>query len=386
MRAGVNTGADSRRGRGYPCGVKCAPILAALVLVACGDTAAPGFSSGPAITSVSATTNGSSTGGDTSSTGPADDSAGSSAGASTSAGTLDVGTVMDFGPVQPPGCKGKVDLLFLIARTGTMETEQAQLLASFPGFVDTIEEKLEGFDVHIMAANPDGTWPGEVCEHAEWGCKEHAPNCGPLAMDYVCNEYAQLFTPCDKELGAGLIFNAGNGAANRQCELYEGNRYIISGEPDMDDALECIAKVGWSGYSPPMGEALVAALSYNLNKPDGCNAGFLREDALLVVTIISDGADEDSFTWPYQWYDKILAAKKDPSAVVMLGVVPQPHVDGEPYVPGCTYDEPGTDKIRDLIDMFPYKAYGDTCAPSYAPFFDEAAGMIGEACGSFIPQ
>jgi len=61
-------------------------------------------------------------------------------------------------------------------------------------------------------------------------------------------------------------------------------------------------------------------------------------------------------------------------------------VDGEPYVKGCTYDEPPAGKIRDLIDMFPYKAYGDTCAPSYAPFFDEAADMIGEACGSFIPQ
>ena len=362
--------------------------LAALIFAAaCGDASPPGFSSGPAITSVSATTNGSSTGGDTSSTGPADDSAGSSAGASTSAGTLDVGTVMDFGPVQPPGCKGKVDLLFLIARTGTMDTEQAQLLASFSGFVDTIEERLEGFDVHIMTANPDATWPGEVCEHAEWGCKEHAPNCGPLAMDYVCNEYAQLFTPCDKELGAGLIFNAGAGAANRQCDLHGGNRYIVSGEPDLDDALECIAKVGWSGGNI-IGEALVAALSYNLNKPGGCNAEFLREDALLVVTIISDTHDTDSYTWPYQWYDKIIAAKKDPSAVVMLGVVPQPHVEGEPSVPGCTYYEPWdpNGKIRDLIDMFPYRAYGDTCAPSYAPFFDEAAAMIGEACGSFIPQ
>ena len=361
------------------------PILAALVFAACGDATPPGFSTGPGVTSVSATTGSSSTGGDTSSTGPADDSAGSSAGASTSVGTLDVGTVMDFGPVQPLGCKGKVDLLFLIARTGTMITEQAQLLASFPGFVDTIEEKLEGFDVHIMAANPDGTWPGLVCETGG-GCLEYSPNCGPEAEGYQCGTYAQLFTPCDVELGAGLIFNAGAYAANRQCDLYGSNRYIVSGEPNLDDALECIAKVGMSGGSGPIGEALVAALSYNLNKEDGCNAGFLREDALLVVTIISDIADQDSFTWPYQWYDKILAAKKDPSAVVMLGVVPQPLGEGQEEKPGCTYDELGTDKIRDLIDMFPYRAYGDTCAPSYAPFFDEAAVMIGEACGSFIPQ
>ena len=43
-------------------------------------------------------------------------------------------------------------------------------------------------------------------------------------------------------------------------------------------------------------------------------------------------------------------------------------------------------KMNDLFDRFPYHHYGDICAPSYAPFFDEAAGMIGEACGSFIPQ
>jgi len=55
-------------------------------------------------------------------------------------------------PVQPPGCKGKVDLLFVISRQSTMQTEQTQLLASFPGFIDTIEQKLEGFDVHIMTA------------------------------------------------------------------------------------------------------------------------------------------------------------------------------------------------------------------------------------------
>ena len=361
-------------------------VLVALALAAaCGDASPPGFSTGPGVTSMSATTGGTSTSGDTStSTGLADDSAASSASASTSAGTLDVGTVMDFGPVQPPGCKGKVDLLFLIARTGTMKTEQAQLLASFPGFVDTIEEKLAGFDVHIMAANPDGTWPGLVCETGG-ACLKYSPNCGPNAEDYQCGIYPQLTTPCDEKLGAGLTFNAGGGAANRQCELYGGNRYIVSGEPDLDDALECIAKVGWSGDNI-IGEALVAALSYDLNKPGGCNEGFLREDALLVVTIISDTYDTDSFTWPYQWYDKILAAKKDPSAVVMLGVVPQPLEEGQVEKPGCTYDNDPGGKIRDLIDMFPYHAYGNTCAPSYVPFFDEAAGMIGEACGSFIPQ
>ena len=43
-------------------------------------------------------------------------------------------------------------------------------------------------------------------------------------------------------------------------------------------------------------------------------------------------------------------------------------------------------KFSELFSRFSYTAVGDTCAPSYAPFFDEAAAKIGEACGSFIPQ
>ena len=180
---------------------------------------------------------------------------------------------------------------------------------------------------------------------------------------------AQLITACDETLGAGLIFNAGGYAANRQCELFGGNRYIISGEPDLPAALECIAKVGTSGGDPPMGDALIAALDSKINAEGACNAGFLREEALLVVVFINDTSDTESTSWPYQQYDA-------------------PLKDGAQEEPGCTYDEDpiNKDKIRDLIDRFPNRAYGDTCADDYAPFLNEAADLIGEVCGSFVPQ
>jgi hypothetical protein len=360
-------------------------LVGALVLAACGDAATSGFSTGPGVTSVSTTTAGSSTGDDTTSTGPADDSAGSSASTSTTTGTLrDVGTAMDFGPVQPPGCKGKVDFLFLISRIGTMVTEQDQLLASFPGFIDTIEQKLEGFDVHIMTANPDAYWPGWTCE--KQGCKdpENWPNCGDGAESYMCETFLDMMTPCDEQLGAGLIFNAGGYAANELCDLYGGNRYIVSGEPDMKDAFECIAKVGASGKGPFLGDAMIAALSPKLNGPGGCNEGFLRDDALLVVAFISDNSD-DSKTYSKQQYEAIVAAKKDPDSVVMLAVVPQPLGDAEP-APGCTYDNVPPLNYSELMSRFSNTVVGDTCAPTYAPFFDAAVEKIGEACGSFIPQ
>jgi hypothetical protein len=87
-----------------------------------------------------------------------------------------VGADKDFGTGQPPGCKGKVDLLFLIARDTSMEFAQNQLLASFPGFVETIEERLDGFDLHIMAANPDGDWTGFACQQ-EKACGTYWPHC-----------------------------------------------------------------------------------------------------------------------------------------------------------------------------------------------------------------
>jgi len=314
-----------------------ASLLAAFVLAACGDTTPPGFSAGPEITSVSQTTSGSEVSGDTSSTNSVDDSAGSSA--STSTGTIhDVGAETDFGTGKPLGCQGKVDLLFVISREGTMQTEQEQLLASFKGFIDTIEQKLEGFDVHIMTANPDGKWPGWACEQTNCIGDKYFPHCGPEAMDYWCGTYPDMITSCDEELGAGLIFNAGSGAANKVCNLFDGHRYIVSGEPDMKGALECIAKVGWMSGDMRLGDAMIAALSTGLNDPGKCNEGFLRDDALLVVTFISDTEDE-SVSWYNHQEEAILAAKGDANAVVLLAIVPQPKGDAEP-VPGCTYDTP----------------------------------------------
>ena len=368
-----------------------APILAALALAACGDTAGPpGFSSGPPVTSAPESTSGSSTIGGSSSTSSGDDSAGSSAGssASTNTGTIrDVGAETDFGTGLPEGCQGKVDILFVISRLGTMVTEQTQLLASFPGFIDTIGQKLEDFDVHILTANPDGKWPGwDVCEYGAKQCTDYWPNCGPNALDYQCNVYPDLVTECDTVLGAGLTFNVGGYAANKLCDLHGGHRYIVGDEPDMVGAFECIAKVGVSGGDPPMGDAMIAAISPKLNGPGGCNEGFLRDDALLVVVLITDTHDTESKSYDKSQYDAIVAAKGDPSAVVMLAVVPNAPGEFEP-ADACDYEGGSSYGIfEDLLARFPYTVFGDTCTLTFAPFFDEAVGKISEACESFIPQ
>jgi hypothetical protein len=355
-----------------------APVLA----LACGHDPASGLSTGPGVMSVwtssSSTADASSTGGAAGSTGDAGSSTGSSGGTSP-----DIGPPPDFGPVQPEGCKGKIDFLFLIGRNGSMLSEQEQLLASLPGFFETITTSFADFDTHIMVANPDGDWPGWVCETPEL-CGQTG-TCGPNAPDYVCGyETWSTVTECDETLGAGITFNAGGYATNKRCELFGGHRYIvIPGEPDPAVAFDCIAHVGKSGGSPAVGDALLSAVSPALNGPEGCNAGFLRSDALLVVTIISDREDQYSKTKPADWYAAIAAAKGNPASVVMLAIVPRVHDDPPP---DCTVATDNEDPILDLISMFTFHADGDTCASTYVPFFKQAAELVGEACDSFIPQ
>jgi len=326
-----------------------------------------------------------------SSTGPSEASSNSNnsttstedSGAASTEPLRDLGGEPDFGPDKPLGCKGKIDFLFLISRFGNMVTEQQQLLASFPAFIDTIETMFPEFDTHIMVANPDGTWPGWGCEN--YLCKNDAPYCGDEGEDYVCGPASyELVTDCDEILGAGLLFNAGPFATNTPCALAGGHRYIVTrDEPDPLAAFECIARVGTYGLDPPTGDALIAALSPYLSVGE-CNKGFLRDDALLFLTFISDSEDDNSKTYVSDWYKAIVKAKHgDPGAVVTLLVTPQ-YAPVE--TPGCTSASSHENKLRDLITMFPFHVEGDTCAPSYAPYFNHAAKLIGEACASFVPQ
>lgn len=172
-------------------------------------------------------------------------------------------------------------------------------------------------------------------------------------------------------------------ATNHPCQLHGGNRYIVPGEPN-PDAFECIARVGYLGPDTPMRDALFAAVQPEINGTGGCNEGFLRPDALLVVTLIFDSQDVKSWRTPKKVRDAVVAAKGgDPNAVVMA-VVTWPTTN-EAEKPGCTFtDLP--DPLKELAALFPYHVIGDACADDYTPYLELAAEKVSEACGKFIPQ
>lgn len=296
-----------------------------------------------------------------------------------------MGTAPDFGSHQPVGCKGKIDFIFAISRLFTMKQEEEALLSSFDGFMKTIQEDFADFDAHIVVANVDGEWTGSTCESVR--CPEYYPTCGPNAEAYMCGSEG-LTTLCDTQMGAGILFNAGPHATNYPCELAGGRRYIVvDEEPDLEAQFKCIASVGVFGPDTPMMQGIAATLTHVVNEKGGCNEGFLRPDALLVIVMVMDSADEKSIKTPAYWFEKVLAAKGgDLDAMVMAAIInPLPE---DPPKADCAYDDgaPKINPLRTFAELFPHRAIGDVCADTFVPTFAEAAALVKETCSAFIPQ
>lgn len=359
--------------------LRIALASAVVGLLACGGgNAATSFSAmtEPAITTMPAATESSgSSSVDASST-----TAQVSGSSTTTTGTsdplmFDMG-MPDFGSPLPKGCKGKIDFLFAISASGTMKNQQQQLVNSFPGFMTAIEDQLANFDVHIISAMAGSTWPLDDCKYCTGN------GCDPQASPPTCG--AEL-DQCDKELlGAGVTFPVGEGASNHRCQLKGGNRYIVDGEPDLTEAFTCIAKVGLHG-SARTGEAMVNALAPNINAPLGCNDGFLRDDALLVVTLIQDTYDEDSAGSVASWIEALRTAKHgddDAFAVLVLTT----DVDKGQWEL-CKYGEyvPVKNRLRLLVEGVDHGFIGSICEKTFDQFFSESVSAIVDLCDAFVP-
>ncbi|MBA3549831.1 MAG: hypothetical protein H0T76_25410 [Nannocystis sp.] len=285
---------------------------------------------------------------------------------------LDVGADHDLGDGKPVGCKGKIDFLFVISRYAGMEGFQTQLRDAFPKFIDTIEAKFADFDYHIMVVDGDPYWGLSTCD--EQCPTPGAGLCG--VTDYPCD-----YTPtyCDTKLGAGTVFPAGGNAVNKPCNIDGDRRYMVTGQTDLKKTFACAAQVGSSGSSW-VAEAMVAALHSNINDPGGCNPDFLRKDALLMVTLISNTYDQEgkpggSTGTPETWTTAVRKAKGDDMrSVVLLNI-------GDTMVPGCHSE----DRVCQMIKMFPFGLTKEIWEGDYGPFFDEATDLVETACADFVP-
>jgi hypothetical protein len=376
-------------------------LLLTAAVPACGDSEGGGSASASAgsatsITSASSitagATDGTPTSSDASSGAAGSESASGSTGAANSTGSttgndgpkLDVGVEATTGETGAPveGCR-KVDFLFVIDNSGSMSEEQDNLIQSFPTFIQTIQQELkEAQDYHIMVVDTDAY----VFSECEALCPLFFNLCPGALNDYTCGVTKP--EECEDVLGAGVVHPKGSASSGKDCDFTTAGRYMDITEPDLTATFSCAAKVGTGSTEDPEKpmQAMVAAVAPKGPSTD-CNLGFLRSDAILVVTFITDEDDNEgdgSLGTVEGWKASLVAAKKgDPTAVVVLGLF------GDADQPNavCAADAAeSSPRLRAFVDSFgDHGVAGSICAPSYKEFFQQAVAIIDTTCDGFIP-
>ncbi len=164
-------------------------------------------------------------------------------------------------PLEP---SRNIDILFMIDNSGAMAEEQAALVASFDRFIDVLSGT-EGLpNLHIGVVSSDvgaGSYGSDKCEGSgDNGALQNTPagNCSPPDDAYIVDN--------------------GNGDGSR-TRNYQGA---------LADTFSCIAQLGLSGCTF---EQPLESLKRALEPSNSGNAGFLRDDAWLVLVLLTNEDD-----------------------------------------------------------------------------------------------
>lgn len=258
-----------------------------------------------------------------------------------------------------PGCE-KVDFLFVIDNSLSMTFAQANLRSSFEGFLRVIGEEVDADDFHIMVVDTDDLEDDD--ERADDGSDR-----------------------CRDVLGAGRRSNGSTGA---DCGLPGTDRFITLDQPDLIETFSCMATVGAFGDNDeqPIG-AMLAANSDAQSDAQGCNAGFARRDAVLVVTLITNDEDDVTPGAPPDWLRLLLEQKGgEQDALVVLGLFGGRSLLDSTSNLGCRFSSLGeAPKLRQFVAGLAHGAVASVCSDDYSPFFEQAVQSIDSACTAFIP-
>lgn len=291
------------------------------------------------------------------------------------------GPMFDMSIPEPE--KGKeigcdIDFLFVVDNSRSMVDNQKSLASSVPDFIQTINKEIDNLQsYHIGVISTDESQYNKV------GDVKHCSTLGGL-----------IVRTADYTPGADQPFD-------RPCHPYASGKFFMTAKDNLDEKFTCAAKLGpmGSGNERPM-DALDAAMSKKLTAKDACNEGFFREDAILVVVLVTDEEDdietEDGFTngsagEPKDWYKRLLKFKNNrPEYLVVLSLLgtPKPNLCDYTYEPGGEpKDGEGiksaevSKRLMEFTKSFGKRGVvGDVCADNYDKFFERAVSVLDLAC------
>jgi hypothetical protein len=275
-----------------------------------------------------------------------------------------------------------------------MADEQSHLVASFPRFIETIRSTVavEDWQIMVVDTDPFTSFDLDMCKSAcaaiPFGGCSNIP-CGRILSGGPME--------CGVQNGAGLTTDQNGG----DCGIVGGHRFLTSAQPDLPTAFNCVATVGTKGNGDEMPmQSLGVATSPERVGTGGCNEGFLREDAILVVTFITDEEDDHippapglqggSPGEPMDWKATLVANKGGrEDAIVVLGLIGDSDIGGGTCAPLDASSGVGADgavRLRTFVESFGNRGlWGSVCAADYAPFFEQAVALVDTTCDDFVP-
>ena len=251
-----------------------------------------------------------------------------------------------------------VDFLFVVgdAPSSVAIDSQERLAAAVPGMIASLSADFPSLDYHVAVVGTD------------------TPDLNPTPPDN-CNE-----------VGAMLTDHAG---APESCGPFDSGAHFMNNSDDLAAGMECLSNMGESGQVEKPMDSLRFSLGTPLASAGGCNDGFMRENALLVVVVLSAyydgpghplGSTFGSSGTPQEWHQDVLAAKDgDAGRVVTLSLVYD-------EASGCSapfdsmHEFANPVNIVDFTNQFDNGMVGGICNDTYTPFFTSALPMIEEVC------
>jgi len=157
----------------------------------------------------------------------------------------------------------KMDILFVVDDSLSMAEEQANLAAKFPSFIDLLDQRTGGsgapLDYRVAVTTTGRT------------------------VHYTVIRLEPLLDLLVSDVGANGVF-----VDDPACGA--PRPWLERGDPDVAGTFSCLAQVGTGGPNLEM-PLLATKLALVDRVTDGTNAGFLRDDALLALVILTDEDD-----------------------------------------------------------------------------------------------
>jgi hypothetical protein len=193
-----------------------------------------------------------------------DDGSGNGGGPDGSVGQPDARPPVPYADAAPQATCDKMDILFVIDNSGSMGEEQDNLASNFPQFISVLDSFTNSagqpIDYHVGVTTTG------------------------VSKDYSISAGIPGF-PNIPESQSG---DDGKLLTGNSCGMTR--RWIERSDANVSSMFSCVAGVGTNGPSDEMPlEGMRLAMTERMS--DNYNAGFMRDDALLAVVILTDEND-----------------------------------------------------------------------------------------------